>query len=71
VQIVVDRNDSVVFVFRTSDFGVEPGASGDWRYFDYEGWGAAIRQFHEFCVLVTFRGKEDDMRKMIQSLQQP
>jgi len=70
VQIAIERNNSVVFVFRTSDFGVQPGASGDWRYFEYEEWAAAIRQFHGLCVLVTFRGKEAEMRNMIESLQQ-
>jgi hypothetical protein len=71
VQIVVERDNSIIFVFRSSDFGVQPGATGDWRFFEYEGWAAAIRQFHQLCVLVTFRGKEADMRKMIQSVQQP
>jgi hypothetical protein len=28
VQIAVDRSNSLVFVFRTSDFGVQPGATG-------------------------------------------
>jgi hypothetical protein len=71
VQIVVERDSSIVFVFRSSDFGVQPGSTGDWRFFEYEGWAAAIRQFHQHCILVTFRGKEADMRNMIQSLQQP
>jgi hypothetical protein len=71
VQIAIDLNNSLVFVFRTSDFGVQPGASGEWRIFEHEGWAAAIRQFHGLCVLVTFRGSESDMRNMINSLQQP
>jgi hypothetical protein len=71
VQIATEKNNSIIFVFRTSDFGVQPGSSGDWRFFEYEGWAAAIRQFHGLCVLVTFRGKEDEIRTMIQSLQQP
>jgi hypothetical protein len=69
VQIAVDLNNSLVFVFRTSDFGVQPGT--DWRIFEHEGWAAAIRQFHGLCVLVTLRGSESDMRNMINSLQQP
>lgn len=68
VQLAVDLNHSLVFVFRTSDFGIQPGP--DWRYFQHEGWAAAIRQYHGLCVLVTFRGKEADMRTMIQSLPQ-
>lgn len=69
VQIAVERNNCVAFVFRSSDFGVQPGATGEWRYFEHDDWAAAIRQFHGLCVLVTFRGKEDAMRNMIQSLQ--
>jgi hypothetical protein len=69
VQIAIDLNSSIVFVFRTSDFGVQPGT--EWRIFEHEGWAAAIRQFHGLCVLVTFRGSESEMRNMIQSLQQP
>jgi hypothetical protein len=69
VQVAIDQHDSVLFVFRSSDFGVQPGY--EWRTFEHEGWAAAIRQFHGLCVLVTFRGEEGEMRKMIQSLQQP
>jgi hypothetical protein len=69
VQIAVDLNNSIVFVFRASDFGVQPGT--EWRYFQHDGWAAAIRQFHGLCVLVTFRGSESEMRNTIKSLQQP
>jgi hypothetical protein len=69
VQIAIERNDSIVFVFRTSDFGVQPGASGEWLVFGHDDWAAAIRQFHGLCVLVTFRGSEREMRDMIKSLQ--
>lgn len=69
VQIAVDKNDSLVFVFRSSDFGVQPGASGEWRIFEHNGWAAAVRQFHGLCVLLTFRGKEEDMSNLIHSQQ--
>lgn len=68
VQLAIEQNNSVVFVFRSSDFGAQPGA--EWRIFQHEDWAGAVRQFHQFCVLVTFRGKEEDMRKMVQPPQQ-
>jgi hypothetical protein len=70
VQIAIEQGNSVAFVFRASDFGVQPGSSGEWRVFQHDDWAAAVRQFHHLIVVITFRGKEADMKIMLQSLQQ-
>jgi hypothetical protein len=71
VQVAIDKHNSLMFVFRSSDFGVEPGKSGEWRTFEHEGWAGAVRQHNDLCVLITFRGKEREMQKFIHSLDKP
>jgi hypothetical protein len=69
VQIAAEKNNSILFVFRSSDFAVQPGAGGEWRIFQHKDWAAAVRQFHGLCIVVTFRGQESEMKSFIASLQ--
>jgi hypothetical protein len=68
VQLAINKKTSLMFVFRSSDFGVQPGESGEWKTFEHQGWAGAIRQHKDLCVLITFRGTERKMEAFIQSL---
>lgn len=67
-QIAVDRHESVVFVFRASDFGVEIAADEPWRLMEFEGWVAALRRHGDICSMVAFRGVKPEMREFVAKL---
>jgi hypothetical protein len=69
-QFVVEHQNTVVsaFVFRASDFGVQPDAVARWRTFDFDGWAAAITERNGMCTVLTFRGDEVAMKKFLSSL---
>jgi hypothetical protein len=69
-QIAVDRHDSLVYVFRASDFGVEIGEDEPWRLMDYEGWAAALRRHGDVCSMIAFRGSKSEMREFLSQLKQ-
>lgn len=67
-QIAVDRHDSLVYVFRASDFGVEIAADEPWRLMSFEGWAAALRRHGDTCSMVAFRGAKGEMREFLATL---
>ncbi|MGB8169576.1 MAG: hypothetical protein WCF18_18895 [Chthoniobacteraceae bacterium] len=67
-QIAVDRHESLVYVFRASDFGVEIGADEPWRLIEYEGWVGALRRHEDVCSMVAFRGDKSEMRGFLAKL---
>lgn len=67
-QMAVDERNSLVYVFRATDFGVDLPDGGDWRLLDDEGWVAAIRRQGETCTMITFRGSRSEMRDFLRSL---
>jgi hypothetical protein len=67
-QFVVENHQTVVFVFRSSDFGVQPDAPKDWRTFEFEGWAAAITERAGMCTVLTFRGTEAEMKTFLSTL---
>ena len=67
-QIAVDRHESLVYVFRASDFGVEIAADQPWRLLVFEGWVAALRRHEDVCSMVAFRGEKAEMRDFLAKL---
>jgi hypothetical protein len=67
-QIAVDMHESLLYIMRAKDFGVELPADGAWRIFETEGWAAAALQSDGDCVMVTFRGTEAEMSDFIERL---
>jgi len=67
-QVAVDRHQSLLYVFRAHDFGVQIPADADWRVTEIAGWAAAIRRHDETCYLLTFRGGEKEMKQFLKSL---
>ncbi len=69
-QFVVDQNNTPVaaFVFRASDFGVQPEASGQWRTFEVEGWAAAITERGGMCTVLSLKGNEAAMKSFLSTL---
>jgi hypothetical protein len=67
-QLAVDRHDSLVYVFRASDFGVEIAADEPWRLMEFEGWVAALRRHEDVCSMVAFRGEKAEMRDFLAKL---
>ena len=70
-QIAVDRHESLVYVFRASDFGVELPADQPWHLLEHEGWVAALRRHEDICSMLAFRGKKAEMREFLATLKKP
>jgi hypothetical protein len=67
-QIAVDRHESLVYVFRASDFGLEIPADQPWRLMEFDGWVAALRRHEDICSMVAFRGEKPEMRDFLAKL---
>jgi hypothetical protein len=67
-QFVVENHKTVAFVFRASDFGVQPDADTRWRTFEVEDWAAAITERNGMCTVLTFRGDDAEMKKFLSTL---
>lgn len=70
-QLAVDRHDSILYVFRASDFGVEIPSDQPWRVISFEGWAAALRRHGDSCSMLAFRGEKADMRDFLATLKTP
>lgn len=70
-QIAVDTRQSIVYVFRASDFGVQIGENEPWRLIAYEGWAAALRRHGDVCSMVAFRGTKAEMHEFLATLPSP
>ncbi len=70
-QIAVDRHESIVYVFRASDFGLDLSENEPWRLMEYEGWVAALQRRGDICSMVAFRGKKPEMREFLATLKKP
>ena len=68
-QIAIDRHETILNVFRASDFGVRLGQEDDWKIFEQDAWAAAIRQRGDVCTLLAFRGSAGEMEEFVRSLQ--
>jgi hypothetical protein len=69
-QFVVDQNNMPIsaFMFRASDFGVQPNATERWRTFEVEAWAVAITERGGMCTLLAFKGDEDAMKSFLSTL---
>jgi hypothetical protein len=70
-QVAVDRHESILYVFRASDFGIELPADEPWRLIEFEGWAAALQRHGDICSMLAFRGEKADMRQFLASLKTP
>jgi hypothetical protein len=67
-QLAVDRQNSILYVFRAENFGVEIPETGTWRMIDYEDWVAGVRRNGGLCYMVAMRGSKEDLQTFLQSL---
>jgi hypothetical protein len=67
-QLAVDRQNSILYVFRAGDFGVQLPEAGTWRVFDHEDWQAGIRRDGGLCYMVAMRGTKAEMQTLLDSL---
>jgi len=70
-QLAIDRHDSILYVFRASDFGIDIPADSPWRVIAFEGWAAALRRHDDTCSMLAFRGEKSDMRAFLATLKKP
>ena len=68
-QVAIDKHETILNVFRASDFGVRLEPEGGWKIFEQDAWAAAIRQRGDVCTLLAFRGSAGEMEEFVQSLQ--
>lgn len=70
VQLAVEDDEVIVMLFRVRDFGIDPEAVKNWKVLFSEGWVVAVRAWGMECVVVTFKGSEDEMRQYLSSLEE-
>lgn len=70
-QLAVDKNESILYVFRASDFGVDVPADQPWRLMEHDGWAAALRRQGDICSVLAFRGTKGEMKTFLTTLQTP
>lgn len=67
-QLAVDRQNSILYVFRAGDFGVQLPETATWRMIDYEDWVAGLRRSGNICYMVAMRGSKEELQTFLQSL---
>lgn len=67
-QLAVERNNSIVYVFRASDFAVNLEADQPWRVLQKDEWVGAIRRQADVCTMLAFRGTKADMAQFLDTL---
>ncbi len=67
-KLAIEKNNLIVFVFRTADFGTHPGKPSEWRVFSHEGWAAAVTEHGNLCTLLTFKGDSAAMESFLTNL---
>ena len=64
-QLAVEAHESILYVFRASDFGVQLGDDNGWRVFEHEDWAAAVRHRNDQCYMIAFHGSKKEMRRFL------
>ena len=70
VQIAVEENDMLFFVFHAEDFGVVLKPKDRWRILQENDWVAAIRGDHENGFMIAFRGSVKEMQDFLRKQNQ-
>lgn len=70
-QVAVEWHQSLLYVFRPQDLGVELPSGNDWRYLQVGEWATALRRHGNVGVAVAIRGDDNEMREFMESLPQP
>lgn len=71
-QIAVENNNSILFVFKAEEFGVQlPAKDGKWHILQQEGWTAAVRCEGENCFMLAFMGSREQMEKLLGAIPIP
>jgi hypothetical protein len=64
-QVAVEAQESILYVFRASDFGVQIRDEESWRVFEHEDWVAAVRHRQDHCYMIAFHGRKEAMRRFL------
>ena len=67
-QVAIDRHETILNVFRASDFSVRLDPADGWKIFEQGEWAAAIRQRGDICTLLAFHGNAGEMEEFVLSL---
>lgn len=70
-QLAVDRHESILYVFRVSDFAVELPDEKAWKLMEFEGWAAALQRRGDICSMLAFRGTKSEMHEFLAALKKP
>jgi len=70
-QVAVDRRNSILYVFRASDFGVEIPADQPWRVIAHDAWTAALQRRGDICSMIAFKGTKAEMQEFLGTLKAP
>ncbi len=65
-QVAVDQHNSLLYIFRASDFREDIPKKSSWTTFEHDGWAGAMRRKDDICMLLIFRGDSEEMEKFLQ-----
>lgn len=68
-QVAIDRENSILYVFRASDYGVVLPPNSGWHTFEHDGWAAALKEQGGVCSMLSLRGEKEAMDGLISSLE--
>ncbi|MDP9292476.1 MAG: hypothetical protein M3O82_08955 [Verrucomicrobiota bacterium] len=66
-QAALKDHQAIAFIFRAADFRVQPNRGERWAIFHDEEWAAGIRKDGQNCVVVAFRGTEEEMSDFLRA----
>lgn len=67
-QAAIEKNNSLLYQFHASEFGVRLPDNGSWVILTRDEWVGAVRQKGDHCFMVVFRGSKGDMQQFLHSL---
>lgn len=64
-QVAIEEHHTLCHVFHADDFGVKITPQDRWHVFHDDDWSAAIMAHGDMCVMVIFRGTEQEMLQFL------
>lgn len=71
VQLALEEQDMLVFLFHSGDFGVRLKKGDAWKIFPVDDWVAAVRLTDTNVIMLAMRGNRADMQNALAELDLP
>lgn len=65
-EVVLPERKAMMFVVKATDFGISPGAQGQWRPISQGEWVGAVREKDGLCTILALRGTKEALHKWVE-----